>query len=180
MNKNYDKDEDKNRLRIKKDKDMSKNKVGIKIRLWFLMLPFAHQVIGSLKQPNWLYWHMQMAIQRAKYTLQKHPHRQTPAQKHTLICCSCGAVTWSFWQLQRRAWGLIITFSPSEEKNISFRLQLSLVLSVCLRSCTGFLSGVLGSPGLLKWFLGGPQWSKKFNTIEFSWNDPSYRMYKNG
>lgn len=104
---------------------------------------------------------------------------------HTLTHCACsyGAVTWSFWQLQRRAWGLIITFSPLEEKNISFRLQLSLSLTRCLSlalytqlqrlSKWGF-----GIPRVLEAVPGRPLTNQKFNLIQFSWNDPSYRMYK--
>lgn len=56
------------------DKDRSETVVGKDSDMIVGTLPLAHEVIGSLKQPNWLCRHMQMAIQRAKYTLQKHTH----------------------------------------------------------------------------------------------------------
>lgn len=116
-----------------------------------------------------------MAIQRVKYT---------PAQTHTLTYRwrSYGAVTWSFWQLLRGAWGLIITFSPLEGKNISFRLQLSLSLSFSLCVCSSTQLWWLS-----KWDPQG-SWSgsweappneTEFNLAQFCRNDPSYRMYKN-
>lgn len=52
------------------------------------MIPLVHQAIGPLKQANWLYRHMQMAIHCVKYTLQKvHIDKLLHKHKHTHLLC---------------------------------------------------------------------------------------------